>query len=398
MKQYRAAYRAAEATAAALRRGIGDQLQALYLFGSLATDAYQPGRSNVNLLAVVDETTNIHKVRDAFWPVWRKYGATLQRAPLLATPAVLARYGRLRPDFSWHLAQHGQLLVGEPLAGFPPAEPAPIDQLSPLAIQAMAASAALAPQLLSPEARGQALALLRRLAHCYAGFHDETATAGMLFAQLQAALADRLTTLPLTEWQNSEYLESPPLLPQLLAIYEETDQVILVLPEMTAGEWLAIDWDEVAGRLVDQYYGLQVATPAQLRLVMSQERATDLRLNRVRHVWGANPLAGVEATPGRILRSAARLAANLHLDALPNAYLTAKDDQAGKIIHDFQNRLLNVQLQHELLHRLADLPRSEPPTPLPDRTTPAPQRIEAIIHHLDWWADHYAAGLQAYGD
>jgi hypothetical protein len=398
MKQDIAAYRAAEATADALRRGIGNQLLTLYLFGSLAGDSYRPGRSDVNLLAVVDETASIHEVRAAFRPAWRKHSKTLQRAPMVATAAGLARYCWLRPDFGWHLAQNGRPLLGETPAGLPTAEPKPTEMIAPLAIQAMAASTALAPQLLSPEAAEQALALLGRLARRYAGVTEEYVPAGLLFAQVQAALAPRLAALSTTKWQRNQYRESPPLLPQLLAIYEETEQVILVLPEMTAGEWLMIDWEEVAGRLVGQYYGLQVATPAQLRLVMSEERAADLRLNRVRHVWGAHPLEGVEATTGRILRSAARLAANLHLDALPNAYLTAKENQAGKIIHDFQNRLLNVQLQHELLHRLAQLPRSEPPTPLPDRTAPAPQRISAIAYYLDWWAEHYTSEMQRYGD
>jgi hypothetical protein len=393
MKQQLAAYRAAEESAAAFRQGIGDHLHTLYLFGSLADGSYRPGRSNVNLLAVVDEAARLPQLRAAFQPAWRKHGKTLQRAPLLATPTTLARYTRLRPDFAWHLAQHGRPLLGQPLTGLPTTEPRPLERLSPLALQAMAASAALAPQLLSPEAAEQSLTLLRGLAYRLAGVASETATAGALFAQVQAALAPRLATLPVTHWTGLTYLESPPLLPQLLAIYEETDQIVLILPEMSAADWLAIDWDEVAGRLLDQYYGLQVATPAQLRLVMAQERAADLRLGRVRHIWGAHPIEALEAATGRILHSAARLAARLHLDDLPNTYLTSTEAQDNKIIHDFQNRLLNVQLQHELLHRLAHLPRSEPPIPLPDRTTPTPQRIEAIAYHFDWWADHYTAEL-----
>ena len=83
MKQDIAAYRAAEATAAALRRGMGDQLLTLYLFGSLTGDSYRPGRSDVNLLAVVDDRASIHEVRAAFRPAWRKHGKTLQRAPMV---------------------------------------------------------------------------------------------------------------------------------------------------------------------------------------------------------------------------------------------------------------------------------------------------------------------------
>lgn len=390
---------AAEATAATLQKELGNQLQALLLFGSLAQNSYQPGHSNVNLLAVVSPETSIHEVRRAFRPVWLKHGPILRQAPMVATSHRLARYCTLRPDFADHLTHHGRQLAGRSTSVMPQlAQASPADLTGALAAQAMAASAALAPNLISPEAAEHALQQLRRLARHLTGKPiKDDATAPALFAQVQVALASRLAALPLARWDAPPSLESPPLLPQLLSIYEETDQVLLILPEMMAGEWRSMDWNEVAGRLAGQYYGLQVATPGQLRLVMAQERAADLRLGRLRHAWGATPLEGLTATTGRIMRSAARLPADTHLSGLPNDYFTSADDEDGRIIHDFQNRLLNIQLQHELLHRMAHMPRSGPPIPLPDRGTPSPQRIQAIFDHLDWWADYYTAQMRQHG-
>jgi hypothetical protein len=395
MRQQSSAYQAAEATAAALQKGLGNQLQAVYLFGSLVEGNYQPGQSNVNLLAVVADDTRLQDVRTIFQPVWAEFETILQRTPLIATTETLARYFNLRPAFGHHLAQHGQRLVGRGQQELPAVAASETELLAPVAAQVMTASVALAPQLVGPEAAENALILLRRLARRLTGQAvDKATTAASLFALVQTALSPRLEALALTQWQAGGAIESPPLLPQLLAIYEETDQVIMVLPEMTTWEWLAIDWNEVAERLVEQYYGLQVVTPGQLRLVMTEERASDLRLGRVRHVWGAQPLAGITVETGRILRAAGRLPAELHLDGLPYAYLSSDEEQDGKIIHDFQNRLLNVQLQHELLHRLAQMPRSGPPTTLPGRDTPSAERIKAIMGHLDWWAGYYAGEMK----
>ena len=110
---------------------------------------------------------------------------------------------------------------------------------------------------------------------------------------------------------------------------------------------------------------------------------------RYNHAWGTDSLPQVPVTTAAICREAARHASQLLTITLPQMYLAADDEEVGKVIHDIQNKLLNVQLQHELLHRLLGWERILPPTPLPDRQTPAAQRIDANFAHLEWWSNTY---------
>ena len=95
------------------------------------------------------------------------------------------------------------------------------------------------------------------------------------------------------------------------------------------------------------------------------------------------------------MRAAALRTAQVLAFDLPAAYLVSAEEDAYRIIHDFQNKLLNAQLQHELFYRLFDLPQVEPQPPLPDRDAAAPLRIAAIAGQLSWWSDFYAARYSA---
>jgi len=66
---------------------MGDQLDAVFLFGSLAGGYYQPGESDVNLLLVVADGTSLHSVRSLFLPIWDEHGSRLRRAPMVASVA-----------------------------------------------------------------------------------------------------------------------------------------------------------------------------------------------------------------------------------------------------------------------------------------------------------------------
>jgi hypothetical protein len=93
-----------------------------------------------------------------------------------------------------------------------------------------------------------------------------------------------------------------------------------------------------------------------------------------------------------VLQTAGRTPSRLLVEQISGDYLTAASDEAlHMIVHDYQNRLLNLRLQHELLHRLHGLEAAEPPTPLPSRAAPFAERVAAVMEHLDWWAGHYAA-------
>jgi hypothetical protein len=126
-----------------------------------------------------------------------------------------------------------------------------------------------------------------------------------------------------------------------------------------------------------------------MQLILELERPLDLILRRYTHEWGDNLLGQIQPTKRQIFRQAARLPAEIQIDKLPNEYLTQDHSKIHDIIHDFQNKLLNIQLEHELLRRLEKIEKFNPPEPLPDRTASHPVRIEAIFKHLGWWSEFY---------
>jgi len=67
-------------------------------------------------------------------------------------------------------------------------------------------------------------------------------------------------------------------------------------------------------------------------------------------------------------------------------------DAIHVLIHDLQNRLLNVQLEHELLYRLLSFERFDQPA-LPDRDAPSTERLDGIFEQLDWWSAQYVAKM-----
>jgi predicted nucleotidyltransferase len=80
--------------------GLGAHLQALYLFGSAARGQYVPGRSDIDLLLVVDPVTPLLAVRELYRSLWERHAAALGHGPLVATPQDLALHLILFPSDS----------------------------------------------------------------------------------------------------------------------------------------------------------------------------------------------------------------------------------------------------------------------------------------------------------
>jgi hypothetical protein len=180
----------------------------------------------------------------------------------------------------------------------------------------------------------------------------------------------------------------------LQATYQHNvENIVLAFAQLSPGQLRAIAWEKLARRLGKEYKTLQVTSSAQFRLIHEMERPLDITFQRSKRTWGVDVLRSLETDPWRQFRQAARLPSTLQIDQLPNAYLTADEDDIHDVIHDFQNRLLNVQLEHELLIRLLDVQKFEPPQPLPGRDAPNSQRIDAILQHAGWWSDYYAGAM-----
>jgi hypothetical protein len=382
---------AAQSVTDQLTQELGEQLVAVYLYGSTVTQRYLPHHSNINLLAVTRDDTDIHAVRAAFWPVWGSLQPILHHPPSVATVSQLQRHLQLQPLIHQHLATFGQLLSGRNL--LPPAPAvSPTELLAYWCQQSLEASPVLAPALLRHGALTRLAERLRRLARQLGCPVTTETDLAAIFAQVQVTLAANLAQLDDEfQWLAEPLADAPPLLTNLQAIYEVEDGLLFIFPDLSLSEWEAVDWTAVTQLLDEQYYNLWVTTAAQFRLALRLERPLYSRLRRFNHLWGHDVLADLPSDRRLLFRQAARLPSGLLIDSLPHAYLSQEENDLHPLLHDFQNQLLNIQLQHELLMRSHQLGPAAPPQPLPDRERPSPERVAAIFYQLDWWADHYTS-------
>lgn len=374
-----------------LKQALGKQLRAVYLYGSFLQEHYDQAESDVNLVAVVSDRTSLHVCRTAMIPFWQEHKETLRLAPLVVRQSSFNRHLQLNPLLSHHLNQYGQHSYGKtvvPLNSTPPTE---IEEIAYLAAQLMEASAALAPDLLLEVQAEEARQNLRRLARrVQTQPLRGNETMSELFAMVQVAIQNLVRDLPQEMRFNDERLVNSAKDSNLRAIYEETDSMVMLIPEMNGTLLEAIRWDDLAVRLKDRCHALVVTTADQLRLSIRYELPIDYVLGRYSHKWGQTPLQDFEVAPDMLYRAAARLPSYYLTTNFCRSYLVAEDeDGIHKAIHDLQNRLLNIQLQHELLRRFGVMEAAKPPMALPKRGAVFAERIDAIFYHLDWWADYY---------
>jgi hypothetical protein len=399
------AYEAIQASVNALHQAVGPRYQTCYLYGSLAQGLYQPDQSDINLLIIVDDETDIHTVRAALHPVWANYGEILRHAPGIATTATFRRHMLLNPILARHIDRFGKQVKGSQKVLY---QTSPLDKVryvARLSAQAWQASEALAPQLLATtEAQTEALANLRRLVRQVRRrpvAQEERAEA--LFLEVQTALEQQISLLGLAQALPRDPLitekqvgDMPYHLPGLRAIYERMGKLILVADDLASLANFA--WDKLADEVSGSYIGLQVTTPVQFQLAVEYEYPLEYVLRNFRHVWGEQFIEKLSPPTWAVLRDAARFATNIQIYELPHAYITAnaqQDEEAAlrKLIHDFQNKLLNARLQNELLSRMKLTDRFEPPQPLPDRNRPTSDRVSGIFDQLQAWSKFYEEGM-----
>lgn len=378
---------ALEATLVVANELLGDELLTAVLFGDLAGGYFQVGESTVDLLLLTKGEPPWQELREAYRPVWQQHGPHLRRAPLVASQASWQRYAFLKPHFVYQVENTGQILQGTlSVTGVVN------DQLlayGELCCRARDASASLAPGLLHPEARANAQQNLRGLARQLGSAPLNAQSDVALLALVQTRLNLMADALGLAEPDLPEQPDAPPPLPALLAIYEKVDQLMLIMPDLDADTLTSIDWPEVAERVAADYGSLHLCTPRQLQAALQYYSPISLKLRHYDHAWGIDFLADLPVEMRLVFLEAARTPAQIQLEALPSAYLAATDEELGKLVHDFQNRLLNVQLQHELFQRLLKIDRALPDQPLLRREYTFPERVASTMYHLNWWADHY---------
>lgn len=369
------------------QKELGTQLELFCLFGSATQNHYHPGRSDLNLLVVVAEEVSLHNLRRLFLPLWASYQPVLKRPPFIATRSQLVRHLQLNPLLAQHILECGQSLTGTMtlLSHIPIVNE--VEDVAYWANVALQASAALAPQLLTGnDCVNQLDSLSRRLLGQPAASKPE-----QTFTLIQLKLQQMIAQIPAGQWPwpMPKTVDSPTQ-PNLLAVYQEADAQILLIPPLSKELLDELDWRSIATRLQQQGQFLRVAMPTQFKLALFYEQPVELVLNQYQRVWGQDLLRGLSVNDPLLFRACGRQVSHLLIGELPAVYLTAADEEAiHRAIHDLQNRLLNVYLQNELLQRFGRLENSLPPPPLPGRDTPNPKRIEAIANQLNWWASRY---------
>ncbi|MDX1662214.1 MAG: hypothetical protein R3272_00370 [Candidatus Promineifilaceae bacterium] len=383
------ATQAEAALVAALHDGLGDQLHSIYRLPTVGEGYFLPERQQATLVVIV-AGARLHEVRRAFLPVWREHAAALGAPPLLIQQRALQRYLHLFPLFGRHLERAGTRLLGEDTA-LPVVEPPSEDGVAFAAQQTMLASALLGDLFLTPEQEAAAQLRLNRLARILDLEIPEGESVGERFCRVQEALE------PMVAGEPPEN-PAPPgnagsFGSAIVAVYEDHTHLTLVAKRNPTDLLGALNWG-IIGRRMYQGGILQLATVPQLKLIFRRERPLDLLLRNLDHLHGVDVLAGVDVAEAMVFRHAARTPSMILVREMPAAYLIADGrEDVHQVIHDYQNRLLNVHLRQELLHRIHGLAPTEPPIPLPDRDAPLDERVEAIADQLNWWVEHYATAL-----
>jgi len=383
-----------------LQKTLGEDLISLYRYGGIDTPDYRPERSDLYLLAVVADDIDLHRLRAEFLPVWAEPeapGPAPCRPPLLIPHAALSRHLLFFPLFAHHLATYGERLAGAAIDVGELEAPGVAERAAYLAHQAMLASSVMVPELLSPQEAEAASARLRKVARHLTGAPLPEATpVAELFALVQQGLRELLESVPGQATVAVVQTVEAPAEPELEAIYSETDHTVCLIPELSADRLRQVEWDRLAGHLQPHHASIQVTTASQLLLIVRSEAALEFALGRYEHAWGSDPLDGFEVSTQALWRNAGRVPSRLLVDDVPGAYLTTGDEEAlHKVVHDYQNGLLNMRLRHELLYRLHGFEAAVPPEPLPGRDQPLPVRIDAILDQLEWWAAYYLRQIQA---
>jgi hypothetical protein len=382
----------------ALAAALGDDLLALYLDGSLLHPDIPSLASDSKLWLFVRPNTQMQRVREAFFPTRNRHAELFREGPAVATVADFALYDLLFPDRSTRLRREAQLLAGTDLLHqLPePVPPEPMVRLAHVAGETIRGSALLSRPPAATRDRSQLVRRLHWMATQQAsltqsGTKDQISPIDCL-ADLHAYLAAQSSHYPTYHWDGPLPTKAPPShLPGAVALVGLERELIIVMPEVDRPLLDRIDWHAVVELVSDDFTGIMLATPWQLRLAASIDMAMELTLRSFELVWGSDVLAGCQPSEQHVLAKAAELPVSILVEQLPADYVMSEETELGKLIHDAQNTLLKIQLRSEVMARRKKILPSHPPGRLPGRETPLHERVAANLGHFRWWAEHLTA-------
>jgi hypothetical protein len=379
-----------------MKRQLGKHLLGAYHIPANGAGYFVQGRNTSSLLLVVEDYKLLHEMRQVVLTTTPAMNAAA--APIVATRKSLEHHLALNPLFAQHLTRNGRCLEGQDLPSLDGRRPAVPEQVAYLIARAIESSAALAPQRLDPHNAAVAAEELHRLATT---FNKQVKGRQLppvdLFLLTQSYLERLLVRL-----RGSVQTTSPNAGPklQIESILEDRASLLILIPPGSGRRIKTFNWSAVAERMPAHLSRVAVATAEQLRLATQFERPLDFILGTYRHTWGKKALGGLHVSAGSVFRQAARKPSQLLVIGLPGDYLVARsEEEIHRVIHDYQNRLLNMRLEQDLLGRIYEpqLPGVQfvPPDSLPKRDEPLDVRIDAIAEQLDWWVAQYMQHLKS---
>jgi hypothetical protein len=361
---------------------LGDNLLAVYLFGSAARGTYVPDASDLDLLLVGRSGMTLASARAAFRPLWGRHAALLGHGPWVATRQDLEGHLALFPPLHRTLLHEARLLYGEPVLKqlSPPAPVDPLDEVANVAARAITRATALTPHVLPQGEEERLIRLLDRLARRFTESQKGPALEPIeALSAIHAQFRQLAPDLPQFQWRGTPPAgEAPALLPGCVAFYQRERHLIAVLEYIDGDVLRDVDWVDVSAAAAEAYARFGLATPWQLRLAASQAWVDSLYFQGFEHLWGADVLADLEVDRTTLLRQLSRRASEQRVEKVPMAYLTIEEADLSTLIHDTQNLLLNAGLRAELLARFSARPFDLQDWTPPGRGTPPPERVAAI--------------------
>ncbi|MBN1318817.1 MAG: hypothetical protein JXA42_25275 [Anaerolineales bacterium] len=343
--------------------------------------------SDLSTWIVVSPDTDIHLIRQATLPLWKKHAGAMGAGPAVVTPDDIARYQQLYPIVLKEILTPDHLIAGRNILDFvlQNRQPDPLIQLAHVAAEALFCSALVAPASLTPEKESALIVRLSRLARSL-NITLDTDPIETLFAIHRYLEGNQITEY---QWQGLPAdTEPPPHLPNALSLIGFKNQLIVILPQLDRSSLSTTDWNNVTQLVSDEFDNIFVASPRQLILAATVRLAADLAILSFECIWGADILADYIPNEQNIMTSMVFKPLQVLVENLPSLYCTVPESDLGNLIHDTQNILHNIQLQNEILARCDSLSPFMPPNPLPGKEIPNQQRIDAIFRHFRWWVEY----------
>lgn len=350
------------------------------VYGSILQPYYDPAHSDLNMILIVADDCNINNIRRIFLPLWGEHHTIYRRAPLVARESTFTRYLNIFPAFHNHLNDFARIIKQNKLQNQPLSTAAPHETRAHLAREALVASTILAQEGYDKSKREKAVATLNRLQRRY----DLLDEAGL--PQLLCEFLNQISN-PTPNLKAED--DAPYHIVGLVSLYEKLGDLIFIVE--TPATIPQIDWTQVADDVATNgFTGFSITTPELFRLLVEKVYPLDHAILSYNHVWGADLLTAVTVPAEDVMRDAARIAMIYEVDQYPNRLLTTPPSQENNavVIHDFQNKLLNIRLQNELLARLKMSDKSGTGR-LPGKDAAQIVRLQGLWEIFGLWGQYF---------